>query len=340
MTNTNPYRPRPRATTLFRQRFAARRLLSIAACLLFAWFCLVPSPAAAVKDGRTCNVADAPERLLEVGGASKGVGDRGGARFSHAAGSAGPDGEIKIVSYNIRWRGGDDLKRLIQTLRDDPEIGGAHVIGLQEVDRNRKRSGNVNAARLMAEELSMYYAWAAPPCDGRKHDDREAGEDETGVAILSRYPLADVERIVLPHAGPDCRRRAAVGATVLVGDTPVRVYSVHAETRLEIAKKKEQWAATLDSLARRPQVRRAVVLGDLNSIKRKDVSAARKLFSESNFTTPFPDDKPTWKTFIFKLKLDWLWLRDLPATSHGIAKHVKFSDHWPLWVKVKVMSDE
>ena len=120
----------------------------------------------------------------------------------------------------------------------------------------------------------------------------------------------------------------------------MRVYSVHAETRLEIAKKTEQWRAPLDSLARRHDLRRAVVLGDFNSIKGKDVRAARKLFSESNFTTPFPDDKSTWKTFVIKLKLDWLWLRGLEPTSHGIAKHVKFSDHWPLWVKAKVMSDE
>ena len=337
MTNTKPHGPRSNAARLFRRRFAARRLLIVAACFLFASFCLLPAPVAAVKDGACVAADDAPERLLEVGGAARVSGGAGGgAKFSHAAAGAEAAGEIKIVSYNIRWRGGDDLKRLIQTLRDDPEIGGAHVVGLQEVDRNRKRSGNVNAARLMAEELGMHYAWAAPPSDGRERDDREAGEDETGVAILSRYPLSDVERIVLPHTGPNCRRRAAVGATVNVNGTPVRVYSVHAETRLEIAKKTEQWRAAIDSLARRPDVQRAVVLGDFNSIKGKDVRAARKLFSESNFTTPFPDDKSTWKTFVIKLKLDWLWLRGLSPTSHGIAKGVKFSDHWPLWVKVKI----
>jgi endonuclease/exonuclease/phosphatase family metal-dependent hydrolase len=335
MTNTKPTGPQTQAAALLNRRFAARRILTAAACLLFASFCLLPSPAVAVKDA-SCGIADAPERLLEVGGAAKVSGGAGRAKFGHAGRGAQIAGEIKIVSYNIRWRGGDDLKRLIQTLRDDPEIGGAHVIGLQEVDRDRKRSGNVNAARLLAEGLGMNYAWAAPPCDGKKRDDREAGEDETGVAILSPFPLADVERIVLPHAGPDCRRRAAVAATVVVGDTPVRVYSVHAETRLEIAKKTEQWRAAIDSLARRPQVQRAVVLGDFNSIKGKDVRAARRLFSESNFTTPFPDDKSTWKTFVIKLKLDWLWLRGLEPTGHGIAKHVTFSDHWPLWVRAKL----
>jgi hypothetical protein len=34
---------------------------------------------------------------------------------------------------------------------------------LQEVDRNKKRTGNVNTARQLAEALGMRYAWAAPP---------------------------------------------------------------------------------------------------------------------------------------------------------------------------------
>src|SRR5690242_18708988 len=46
---------------------------------------------------------------------------------------------IKIISYNIRWRGGDDLRKLIELFRTDKEVGGASILGLQEVDRNRKR---------------------------------------------------------------------------------------------------------------------------------------------------------------------------------------------------------
>ncbi len=303
-------------------------MVFFAACLIF----VPPNQTGARKKKEACDLRDDDAaRLLEVGARPGG----GGAASRDAA-----PAEIKIVSYNIRWRGGDDLKRLIETLRADKEIGGAHVIGLQEVDRDRRRSGGVNAARLMADALGMNYAWAAPPSDGKKNDDREAGEDETGVAILSRFPLTDAERLVLPHHGPGCRRRAGIGATVGVGGQKIRVYSLHAETRVEIAKKTEQWRAPLDSLARRPDITRAVVLGDFNSIKGKDVRAARKLFAAANFTTPFPDDKSTWKTFVFKLKLDWLWLRGLDATSHGIAKHVGFSDHWPLWVKIKVLRTE
>ncbi len=307
----------------------ARPTLRCVYCLLLTAHCLLFFPACAQKVTRADGLiaaANAPAarddaRLLEVGRAEK----------LNEAAPLPP--EIKIVSYNMRWRGGEDLRALVEALRGDRVIGGAFVIGLQEADRHRARSGNVNTAKFIADQLGMHYAWAAPP---RAKDDEET-EDETGVALLSAYPLADVERIVLPHEGPGGRRRVALGATIRLDEKRhLRVYTIHAETRLAIAKKTEQWRAVLDALdANHPKDTRAVVLGDFNTIKDKDVRAARRLFDEAQFTTPFPDDKSTWRTLFVKLKLDWLWLRGLDATGHGIARHVKFSDHWPLWVKVK-----
>jgi endonuclease/exonuclease/phosphatase family metal-dependent hydrolase len=286
-----------------------------ALCLTFAAFYLVPrrSPARAVEESEA--------NLLEVGGELK----------KTAADASAPE-SLKVVSYNIRWRGGEELQQLIKLLREDPEIGGAQVIGLQEVDRNKKRTGNVNTARQIADALGMRYAWAAPP------DSDGDGEEETGVVLLSSFPLSDVERVVLEGEGPEGRRRVAVGATLSVGRVPVRVYSVHAETRMPVEKKIGHWRTVLEDLKRFPEVRGVIILGDFNTLKQKDVKAARKLFTDAGFTTPFADDRTTWKTFIVELKLDWLWLRGLDSTGFGIDKSIDLSDHWPLWAKVKVQS--
>ncbi len=320
----SPERRRRRARASFFQsaclevstRRAARYLLLTVLCLLATAFCLL-------LPGRT--TSNAPERpakaseLIETGSASK----------INSPSPRAP-GEIKIISYNMRWRGGDELRELINLLRDDAEIGRAAIIGLQEVDRDKERTDCINTARVMAEALGMYYAWAAPPRANSKQK-----EDETGLAILSPYPLIDVERIVLPHEGPGKRRRVALGATVHIGAHDVRVYSVHAETRIKMEKKIEQLGATLDDLRRYPKIKRAVVLGDFNTIKEKDVAGARRLFSEAGFVSPFPDDRATWKTFVFELKLDGVWLRGLDVTESGIVRRVKLSDHWPLWVTIK-----
>jgi endonuclease/exonuclease/phosphatase family metal-dependent hydrolase len=290
-----------------RPRAAAAFILLL---LVVSALCLLP-PA---RRARAHDGAKGPA-LLEVGGE---------ARAPEAP------AVLKVVSYNIRYRAGDDLKELIKLLKEDPEIGGAHVIGLQEVDRNKRRTGNANTARQLAEGLGMRYAWAAPP------DSDEDGEEETGCAVLSVFPLTDATRVLLTHEGHGGRSRVAVGATALVGETPVRVYSVHAETRMPLEKKVEHWQAVLDDLRLHREAAGAIVLGDFNTIKGKDVKAARRLFTREGFTTPIPDDRTTWRTFVIKLKLDWLWLRGLEAHSSGIDKEIGLSDHWPLWATVRL----
>lgn len=301
---------------LWKSRGKSKRLrtaVAFTSLLVVSALCLVPHGRHARADEGTKEPA-----LLEVGGDVK--TDK----------TAVVPSELRVVSYNIRYRVGDDLKQLIKLLKEDPEIGGAHVIGLQEVDRNKRRTGNVNTARQIAEALGMRYAWAAPP------DTDDDGEEETGCALLSVFPLNDVARIVLTHEGPDGRRRVAVGATVRVGETNVRVYSVHAETRMPVEKKVEHWQAVLEDLRLHANSAGVIVLGDFNTVKGKDVKAARRLFTGEGFTTPFADGNKTWKTFVIKLKLDWLWLRGLEARASGIDKKVELSDHWPLWATVRL----
>ncbi len=240
--------------------------------------------------------------------------------------------EIKVVSYNIRWRSGDDLKKIISLLQNDPEIGGAAILGLQEVDRRKKRSGNSNTAKLIADELGFHYAWAAPPAP--KPND----EEETGVALLSAYPLSDLRRIVLPHEGPNRRRRVALGATVEINNKKWRVYSAHAETRVAFDKKLEQFKAVLDDLAQFPADMPAIIMGDLNTWEPKAGRKTTKFFTDAGLKTPFGGQKTFRQRVLMvpiEFKLDWVWLRGLEAASFGIDREISISDHWPLWTTVR-----
>ena len=241
---------------------------------------------------------------------------------------------IKIVSYNIRWRSGKDLQAISDWLKTSDNL--PPIIGLQEVDRAKKRSGARNHARALAESLGMYYAWGAPP----PPEKRTSQEEETGVTLISPYPLADVTRIVLPHAGPGGRFRVALGATLKVGTTQMRVYSVHSETRIPVPKKLDQLRAVIEDLARFPKTMRAVILGDFNSWEPRAVADVRELFTGAGFATPFADHENTFcrsaVLFNLELKLDWIWLRGWQATSHGIDRRLKVSDHYPLWAIVNL----
>ena len=166
---------------------------------------------------------------------------------------------------------------------------------------------------------------------------REVGE-ETGVAILSVFALSDLRRIVLPHPGPDRRRRVALGATVEMEGRQWRVYSAHAETRISVDKKMEQFNAILEDLAHYPAEMPAVIMGDLNTWQMSADDKTIKLFSNAGLKTPFGSQSTFRRRVLLvpvELRLDWVWLRGLDATGFGIDRQIEISDHWPLWADVK-----
>jgi endonuclease/exonuclease/phosphatase family metal-dependent hydrolase len=258
------------------------------------------------------------ERLIESGKADKVV-------------DAPVSDQLKVVSYNIRWRSGDDLQQIVRWLNASNGSIKPAIIALQEVDRAKKRSGNTNHAKEIADALGMYYAWAAPSPPKNAKDQ----EEETGVELLSAYPLKEIQRIALPNPGPGGRMRVALGATIEIADRTLRIYSVHSETRLSISQKVDQLRAVLTDLARFPKVGGAIMMGDFNSWELPAIDGVRKLFTEAGFTTPLPDDETTFlrKTpfFDLRLKLDWIWLRGLTPQSYGIDRSLTVSDHFPLW---------
>lgn len=243
------------------------------------------------------------------------------------------NGEIKIVSYNIRYRSGDDLTKLLKLFREDPEIGNAMILGLQEVDRHKKRTDKTNTAKIIAESLGLNYAWAAPP------PAKPADEEETGVAIMSPFPMSDIRRMVLPHEGPNQRRRVALGATVRIKGRDVRVYSMHGETRLDMDKKIEQMSTLIQDLKRYPEDMPVVLVGDLNTWEANAGQKTIKLFSAAGFHTPFgPQTTFSRRVLLIPIefRLDWVWLRGVQVLTYGIDRKISLSDHFPLWANVRL----
>jgi len=93
-----------------------------------------------------------------------------------------PPHEIKVVSYNIRWRSGYELEQIIRWLKGTKDSTAPVIVALQEVDRAKLRSGKIDHAKAIADSLGMYYVWTAPssPTVNKKQ-----AEEETGVVLLS-----------------------------------------------------------------------------------------------------------------------------------------------------------
>ena len=125
------------------------------------------------------------------------------------------------------------------------------VVALQEVDVGVRRTGYFDQPRTLATALGFHYVFAA----SIKYQ-----EGNYGLAVLSRWPLVQVQRHRLE--APEAReRRIVLDVTVCVDGRSLRLFDHHADTR--------PWArdAGLIELSKivTPEIGRGVVvLGDFN----------------------------------------------------------------------------
>jgi len=159
------------------------------------------------------------------------------------------DGHVlRVVTYNVQW--GKHIDRAINVLQTRAPLPDADVVVLQEMD--------ADGTRRIADALGMswvYYPAAVHPKLG--HD--------FGNAVLSRWPIVEDEKLMLPHIGGlRHAQRIATAATVLVGTVKVRVYSTHLGTPSDIrpSKRRDQARTILADASLYPFV---IVAGDMNS---------------------------------------------------------------------------
>ncbi len=116
-------------------------------------------------------------------------GERGGA-------SGGTIGAMRLVTFNILHGRStvDDLVDVDRFARAVAELD-ADVLALQEVDRNQRRSGRADLARVAAEAMGAVDHRFAPTLDQRS----ARGRSQYGVALLSRFPVLEWRVLPLPR---------------------------------------------------------------------------------------------------------------------------------------------
>jgi endonuclease/exonuclease/phosphatase family metal-dependent hydrolase len=257
-----------------------------------------------------------PLLLLAVVGCNTGISfpEPAGPRFAAPVPQAPPPATwrdtLLVVSFNVE--NSQEVDSALAVLLDEPGAERADIVLLQEVDEH--------AARRVAEELSMGFVYY--PAIFRKATQRNFGN-----AVLSRWPLRDDEKLVLPHLAIFGRtQRIATAVTVQVGSTPIRVYSVHLATPINLAlrERADQFRAVLRDADRYPRV---IIGGDMNS------GAMGSLAVERGFSWPTKEGP---RTVLFG-RWDHIFLRGLvpPDTlaSGTVLMNRRASDHRPVWAR-------
>jgi len=218
------------------------------------------------------------------------------------------------------------------------KLAAADILFLQEIEAHDDEAGP--RAEQVAAELGMSFAYA--PGYGL----RSGGSH--GVAILSRFPLRDLEVIELPYFNVvvNSARRVALGATIEVGGEALRVFSVHLDNRINPSKRKIQMAPVLAAAQKFSGP--VVVAGDLNTSPFCWVgnlvpvpcgmqdNAMEKGARQSGLSTPVSRVGSTSKWFW--MRLDAIYIRGLVPKERAVERSVRLSDHLPMWIDLALPS--
>lgn len=216
---------------------------------------------------------------------------------------------LRIVSFNIAFA--RHIDEAITLLTSNAALRSADVLLLQEMD--------AEGTRRIADALRMGYVYY--PAIFHRRTKRDFGN-----AILSRWPMVEDARLILPHASWYAgTHRAATAATLQVGAARVRVYSTHLGTPLDAsaASRRDQLRTIFADAAAHPLV---IVGGDLNSHAVGQVAAA------AGYAWPTREGPRTTRWG----RWDHVFLKGLTVPDTGASGTVTnadgVSDHVPVWV--------
>jgi endonuclease/exonuclease/phosphatase family metal-dependent hydrolase len=245
-----------------------------------------------------------------------------------------------------------NIERAAQLLSDGALMPRADIVAIQEADRGTRRAGSRHVARELARALDMNFVRAHVPTPrdvepkGKKwwldFEERIAlGEEgDTGVAILSRLPLSDEERIELPWNECPWRPRLALAAAVPLDSLKLHVFNSHIDTHASVEGQLEQHRAVLTRAESLSDKEPAMILGDFNTMTREACEAVRELLESRGFTTPLSSETATWRSGPLRRHFDWIFTRGLRVLRWGVARTRGISDHWPVWAEVEAERPE
>ncbi|HEY0003585.1 MAG TPA: endonuclease/exonuclease/phosphatase family protein [Pyrinomonadaceae bacterium] len=243
-----------------------------------------------------------------------------------------------LVANHIRLAG--------RALSDGDSLPPVDILALQEADKETARAGGHHVARELARELQMLYAHAATniprdevpkPKQWYLDFEEHIGSDDagdTGIALLSRWPPAKIERLDLPWQECAWRPRLALAATIPVGPTELHIFNSHIDPHAGIDEQLAQHAAIL---ARADEAAGpTILLGDFNTLTRSACARVRSFLESRGYSTPFRMGTATWRSGPIRLQPDWIFVRDVKVTRSGVARRLSVSDHWPVWVEIEL----
>jgi endonuclease/exonuclease/phosphatase family metal-dependent hydrolase len=225
---------------------------------------------------------------------------------------------VRIATYNIRLTLDSSIERVGAVIRRLK----AEVVCLQEVGRHWEMGPPLDMRTALMDQSGLGHGVFVPAL--------QRADAQYGIALLSRYPMAIVDRFPLPRIEDEPRvliaaRITAPDAELLVVTSHVSVMDADRPGQCRVI---GDWIR--DNAHRHP---RMVLAGDLNAPldspeiqELLDVTDLRSAVVEAKGKMPpsFPVDKP-------KVGIDHILVSREIAVEDAAVARMKGSDHYPVW---------
>jgi len=221
---------------------------------------------------------------------------------------------LTLLTFNIHSanniEGSVQLEQIIEEIRET----GAHIIGLQEVERLMPRSGYQDQARIIAEELGYYYYYGG---------NINILGVQYGNAFLSKYPILEVSNHKLPREMLE--PRGLIEATVDVDGTMYHIYVTH--LGLDSEERRNQIKYINDLIAQKEG--NILLLGDFNNNPDSSEMAILDPRMTDSAAAMEQDNEYTYSNWdeLLKVRIDRIYYSDnINLISHMVMPS-QVSDH-------------
>lgn len=166
---------------------------------------------------------------------------------------------LRVATYNVHGCVGTDGRRSEERIAEVIASLRADVVGLQELDLGRARSGGVDQAKAISNFLGWHFVF---------HPALRRGDEQYGNAILSRYPLKMHRACELPGRGSwYCREtRIAIWGEIESELGRVQIVNTHFGLGRAERLRQAELLMTDEWLGGISDASPLILLGDFNSI--------------------------------------------------------------------------
>ncbi len=240
-----------------------------------------------------------------------------------------PARRLKLLTYNVHSCIGTDRRLAPERIAEVVAVLKPDIIGLQELDVGRRRTGGIDQAHAIAEILEMRHHF---------HAALNVEEERYGDAILTALPAEMVKAGPLPSVG---EQRGALWIEVEFNGRPLQVFNTHLGLRrIDRLRQADvllgpEWLGN-SRCADRP----VVLLGDFNSVPssppyRRIAGALTDVRTHAAGAL-----RPTFPSRFPLLKLDHIFhskdIRVIEASVVATPLTRLASDHLPLLATIEI----